>query len=132
MLSTSSAGDGERGATVVEFLGVVLLATAAFLTLLQMALWLWTRNVAVNAADEGARLAAESGRRLGEGEERARAVLGDGLGATGRRFVVGATQDGDAVVVRAEGAAPRVVPFLPAFTVTARARMFDEDLVLDR
>ena len=117
----------ERGTTVVEFLGVTLLVAAAVLVLLQMALWVWCRNVTVNAADEGARTAAEVGRPLGDGEARTRSVLHDGLGGSAARFAVHATHDGDAVVVIATGVAPRIVPFLPPFTVRAEARAYDED-----
>jgi hypothetical protein len=118
----------EVGATVVEFLGVTLLVAVATLVLLQMAFWVWCRNVTVNAADEGARTAAELGRPLTDGEARTRSVLHDGLGGTAARFAVHAAQDGDAVVVVASGLAPKIVPFLPSFTVRAEARAFDEDM----
>jgi hypothetical protein len=121
--------DRERGATVVEFLGVTLLVAVAVMVLLQMAVWVWCRNVAVNAADEGARTAAEQGRPLTDGEVRTRAVLRDGLGASGTRFEVHAGQDAETVVVVASGDAPRLVPFLPSFTVHAEARALDEDTV---
>jgi Flp pilus assembly protein TadG len=119
----------DRGATVVEFLGVALLVAAALMVLLQMALWVWARNVAVNAADEGARTAAEQGRPLIDGEARTVSVLHDGLGESARRFEVHVVQSGDAVVVVATGVAPKIVPFLPSFTVRAEARAFDEDAV---
>lgn len=118
----------ERGATVVEFLGVTLLVAMATLVLLQMAFWVWCRNVTVNAADEGARTAAELGRPLIDGEARTRSVLHDGLAGAAARFTVHAAQDGDAVVVVALGVAPKIVPFLPSFTVRAEARAFDEDM----
>ena len=102
-------------------------SAAAVMVLLQMALWVWCRNVTVNAADEGARTAAELGRPLADGEARTRSVLHDGLGGSAARFAVRAAQDGDAVVVVATGVAPRIVPFLPSFTVRAEARAFDED-----
>jgi Flp pilus assembly protein TadG len=121
--------DRERGATVVEFLGVTLLLAAAIMVLLQMAVWVWCRNVVVNAADEGARTAAERGRPLGDGEARTRSVLHDGLGGSADRFDVRAAQDGGAVVVVARGEAPQIVPFLPSFTVHAEARALDEDTV---
>ena len=114
---------------MVEFLGVTLLVGAALMVLLQMALWLWARNVVVNAADEGARAAAEQGRPLADGELRTRPVLHDGLGGSADRFAVHAAQAGAAVVVVATGVAPRVVPFLPSFTVRAEARALDEDTV---
>jgi hypothetical protein len=113
----------------VEFLGVLLLAVVALMVILQMSLWLWARNVAVNAADEGARTAAEMGRPLTDGSARTRAVLHDGLGGASSRFAVAATQEGDAVVVRTRGVAPSIVPFLPPFTIDSEARAFDEDAV---
>src|SRR3954447_24541956 len=117
----------QQGTTIVEFLGVTLLVGAAVMVLLQLALWVWCRNVTVNAADEGARTAAELGRPLADGAARTRSVLHDGLGGTAARFAVRAVQGGDAVVVVATGAAPRIVPFLPSFTVHAEARALDED-----
>lgn len=122
----------QRGATVVEFLGVMLLAVVALMVLLQMALWIWARNVAVNAADEGARTAAEVGRALADGEDRTRSVLHDGLGGAAGRFTAHALQDGDTVIVGAVGQAPRIVPFLPEFAIRVEARAFDEDEVLQR
>ncbi len=120
----------ERGTTVVETLAVMLLSVAALMVLIQMSLWVWARNVTVNAADEGARAAAEVGRPLAVGELRTRSVLHDGLGNAARNFQVVAEQNGDTVVVRASGVAPRIVPFLPSFTVSADARAFDEDGVV--
>ena len=121
---------GERGATMVEFLGVMLLTVVGLMVVIQMSVWIWARNVTLNAADEGARAAAEVGRPLGVGEARARSVLHDGLGGAAARFQIAAGQEGETVVVRAVGIAPRVVPFLPAFEVSAEARAFDEDQVL--
>ena len=122
--------DPERGATVVEFLGVMLLIVAGLMVVIQMAVWIWTRNVTINAADEGARAAAEAGRPLGDGATRTRSVLHDGLGGAAASFQIEAGQDRDTVVVRANGVAPRIVPFLPEFAVSAEARAFDEDEAL--
>ena len=122
--------DSERGATVVEFLGVMLLIVAGLLVVIQMSVWIWARNITMNAADEGARTAAEIGRPLGDGEARTRSVLHDGLGGAAASFTIAAGQDGDTVVVRANGVAPRIVPFLPAFSVSSEARAFDEDEAL--
>lgn len=137
MRSTSSAADrlrfrsvDQRGTAMVEFLGVTLLTIAALMVLMQMAIWVWARNVTVNAADEGARTAAETGRPLTDGAARTRSVLHDGLGGRAARFTIGAAQDGDAVVVRVSGAAPHIVPFLPKFVVSAEARALDEDTVV--
>jgi hypothetical protein len=112
---------------MVEFLGVTVLVAFALTVLLQLAMWLWTRNVVVNAVDEGARVAAESGREIGAGADRTRSVLHDGLGGSAARFEVAGMQDGGAVVIRARGVAPSFVPFLPALTVESEGRALDED-----
>ena len=83
----------ERGATVVEFLGVMLLIVAGLMVVIQMSVWIWARNVTMNAADEGARAAAEAGRPLGEGAARTRSVLHDGLGGAAASFQIAAGQD---------------------------------------
>ena len=123
-------GHLERGATVVEFLGVMVLIVAGLMVVIQMSVWIWARNITMNAADEGARAAAEAGRPLADGATRTRSVLHDGLGAGAAGFTIAAGQDGDTVVVRASGVAPRIVPFLPAFSVSSEARAFDEDEAL--
>lgn len=132
MPSTSCAGRGRgaRGSATVEFLAVTILTAVCLLGIGQMAIWVWARNVAVTAVHEGARTAAETGRPLGVGTERARAVLQDGLGRSSRAFVVDVAQDGETVAVRARGVAPAIFPFLPAFDVRVEATAFDEDRVL--
>ncbi len=134
MRSTNSAAERRRnpewGATVVEFLGVMVLIVAGLLVVIQMSVWIWARNITMNAADEGARAAAEAGRPIGDGAARTRSVLHDGLGGAAAGFQVATGQDGDTIVVRASGVAPRIVPFLPAFGVSAEARAFDEDEAL--
>ena len=140
MHSTSCVADARRGVvrrtedgtTIVEFLAVALITVAAMMVVIQMVVWLWARNVAVNAADEGARTAVELGRPLVDGEARARSVLHDGLGGGANRFRIAVAQDGDAVVVRAESVAPRIVLFLPVFDISAEASAFDEDQALPR
>jgi TadE-like protein len=119
----------ERGATIIEFLGVAILTVFALLAVAQLAMWTWARNVAVNAAHEGARTAAEAGRPLGDGAQRTRVLLHDGLGGAGDRFTVEAGQGGDDVEVAARGDAPSILPFLPRFTIVATAHALDEDAV---
>lgn len=132
---TSCAVDGrgtrrERGTVMVEFLAVTLLTVTCLLAVAQLALWVWARNVAVTAVHEGARTAAESGRSLGDGPDRARILLRDGLGASAAGFEVSAVQEVDEVAVRARGDAPQVLPFLPRFAIDVQAHAHDEDAVL--
>lgn len=114
---------------MVEFLAVAVLVVVAMLGLAQLAVWVWARGVAVSAAHEGARTAAESGRSLDAGLARTRTLLRDGLGSSGRRFSVDAGQQGGVVAVRAVGDAPSILPFLPRFTIEARATAHDEDVL---
>jgi len=115
---------------MIEFLAVTILTVVCLLTVVQMAVWVWARNVAVSAVHEGARTAAETGRPLDDGVLRARSLLQDGLGAGGRGFDVEIAQVGDTVAVRARGTAPMIIPFLPRFDVEVQATAFDEDEVL--
>lgn len=115
---------------MVEFLAVTLLTITCVLAVAQLAVWVWARSVAVSAAHEGARLAAESGRPLGDGLHRTRVLLRDGLGGAATGFEVHAAQEGDEVAVRARGSAPQVLPFLPRFDIDVQAHARDEDTVL--
>ncbi len=119
----------DSGATVVEFLAVAVLTVLALLGIAQIAMWTWARNVAVNAAHEGARAAAEAGRPLEDGVRRTRVLLHDGLGGHEAAFAVEAEEAGSEVHVAARGEAPSILPFMPRFTVTARASALDEDAV---
>ncbi|MSO36763.1 MAG: pilus assembly protein [Acidimicrobiia bacterium] len=121
---------GAQGSTVVEFLAVAVLTVVCMLGVAQLAIWVWARNVAVTATHEGARTAAESGRPLEDGVTRARSLLRDGLGGSARGFAVEVGQSGGSVAVRAHGNAPRIMPFLPSFTVDSLATALDEDFVL--
>ncbi|MBV8950790.1 MAG: pilus assembly protein [Actinobacteria bacterium] len=134
MRSAACAGDGRRGhgeagATIVEFLSVAILTVVALLGVVQIAVWTWARNVAVNAAHEGARVAAEAGRPLDDGIATTRALLRDGLGGGGDAYTVEASEADQAVHVAARGEAPSILPFMPHFTVTVQASAFDEDRV---
>ena len=134
MRSAASAAEraargSETGATVVEFLAVAVLTVFALLGVAQIAIWTWARNVAVNAAHEGARTAAEAGRPLGDGVQWTRALLHDGLGGHEAAFAVEAEEAGSEVHVAAHGVAPSILPFMPRSTVTARASALDEDSV---
>ena len=55
-----STARGDAGATMIEFLAVTILTVVCLLAVVQMAVWVWARNVAVSAVHEGARTAAET------------------------------------------------------------------------
>jgi len=120
----------ERGSSLVEFLGSALLIVLGLLALAQMAVWIWARGVTVNAAHEGARAAAGVGASTDTAVWQARGVLQDGLGVTGRRFVVDARRGDGVVHVVVRGEAPRLFGLLPAFPVEGAATVLDESTVL--
>ncbi len=119
----------DRGTVIVEFLGVVLLTVLALVSIAQLAIWVWARDVAATAAHEGARTAAEAGRPLEDGTARTRELLHDGLGRAGTTFEVATVQVDREVAVQARGTAPSLVPFLPRFTIVATGHAMDEDAV---
>ncbi|MEY3362142.1 MAG: hypothetical protein RL531_1861 [Actinomycetota bacterium] len=121
---------GERGSSLVEFLGSALIIVLGLLTSAQMAVWIWARGVTVNAAHEGARAAASLGASTEAAEWQARGVLQDGLGSSGRRFAVEARRGNGAVRVVVRGEAPRMLAILPAFPVEGVATVIDESVVL--
>lgn len=115
---------------MIEFLAVTILTVVCLLAVVQMAVWVWARDVAVSAVHEGARTAAETGRPLGDGAAQTRTMLHDGLGSSAGGFEVEVAQEGDTIGVRARGSAPQIIPFLPRFDVEVQASAFDEDRVL--
>lgn len=65
----------ERGAAVVDFVLVLVVLVPLFLGVLQVALVLFVRNTAANAAADGARYAATADRDGGDGILRTRSLL---------------------------------------------------------
>lgn len=123
-------GGGDRGAAVVEFVLVAMLLVLLLLAVLQVAVYLYVRNVAAASAAEGARFGANADLASAAAAQRATGLL---RVAAGRRVAAGlpcsaGEEPGAAgstlVVVRCRGAVP--VFFAPLgralpLTVTARA-----------
>jgi Flp pilus assembly protein TadG len=80
-MTVSGRATGEDGSAVAEFVLVAALVLALFLGVVQVALALHVRALVVDAAAEGARVAARADRDLGAGTQRTRALLGTSLGA---------------------------------------------------
>ena len=70
---------GERGSAPAEFALVSGLLAVLTLSVLQLGLALHVRNTALDAAAEGARIAALADTGLGEGEQRTRDLLSTAL-----------------------------------------------------
>lgn len=69
----------DRGSAAVDWALVSGLLTLLYLTVLQLGFALYVRNVAIDAAAEGARHAGLAGSSLAAGEERAREILSTAL-----------------------------------------------------
>jgi Flp pilus assembly protein TadG len=71
---------GEGGSAAVEFALVAVVLLALFLGVLQVAVYLYVRNIAAASAAEGARYAANADVTPAEGAERAHQILRRGAG----------------------------------------------------
>ncbi|MFI2104112.1 TadE family protein [Isoptericola sp. NPDC019693] len=80
MARSSGRVDGERGSAVAEFVMVSALVLALFLAVVQVALAMHVRALAIDAAAEGARVAARADRDLSSGVARTKDLLGASLG----------------------------------------------------
>ncbi|MCA5893407.1 pilus assembly protein [Isoptericola sp. NEAU-Y5] len=72
---------GERGSAVAEFVMVSALVLALFLGVVQLALAMHVRALTIDAAAEGARLAARADRELEPGATRTAELLTASLGS---------------------------------------------------
>jgi hypothetical protein len=88
-----SGREGERGSAPAEFALVSGLLAVLTLSVLQLGLALHVRNTALDAAAEGARVAALADSGLGEGERRTRDLLATALSPGYARHVASAYRD---------------------------------------
>jgi Flp pilus assembly protein TadG len=86
-------GDGERGSAPAEFALVSGLLAVLTLSVLQLGLALHVRNTALDAAAEGARVAALADSGLREGEQRTRDLLRTALSPGYARQVTAGYRD---------------------------------------
>jgi hypothetical protein len=121
-------GTNQDGSAVVEFALVAPLAILIALAVAQFALFLYQRNVVMGSLSEGARVAATSGRTVGDGQRAARNLLREALGRriAGSVQVQGAVESGR-VVLRADATLLSFVPGLPALQVHMTAAMHKEE-----
>src|SRR5690242_13834566 len=95
---------------LVESALVLPLVVTRSLGILQLVLYAHAQDVLLSAVVEGARVAAEDGRGLAEGDARARAVVTAGLGTSVDPVHIEGAEDADLVIVRADA---RLRPVLP-------------------
>ena len=121
--------DGESGSAVAEFVMVSVLVLALFLGVVQVALALHVRALAIDAAAEGARLAARADRDLEAGAARTRELLTASLGPGYAQDVSvgGAVAGGlDVVEVTVRAPLPVVGTLGPSGVLTLRGHALDE------
>lgn len=127
----SSAGPDrpEAGSAAVEFLLVSVLVLAIFLGVVQVALAVHVRSLAIDAAAEGARVAARADRGPADGVARTRALLTGSLTSAYARDVSAGrtTWDGAAVTEVTVRAPLPVVGLLgPSGVLTVRGHALEE------
>jgi Flp pilus assembly protein TadG len=126
----SRAADRERGSAVVDFVLVGVLVVTLLLGVLQVAVYVHVRNVAVASAQEGARYAANADVPAEAGAARAVEVIARATStrtAAGLRCTSAEEVEGSGlrlVVVRCSGAVPSLLAALGELlplSVTGRA-----------
>lgn len=121
---------GESGAAVAEFVMVVALLTAVFISVLQLALVLHVRNTLMDAAAAGARYGALADRTAEDGAQRTRGIVAESLSPPFAENVSAATfrvADANGVRVVIETSFP-LMGFLPVagdLTVSGEALGYD-------
>jgi Flp pilus assembly protein TadG len=120
----------ERGAAVVEFVLVSVVALALAMAVAQLGLFLWERNALMGSVSEGARVAATEGRGVADGRRVATELLRRSAGTRVASAVpIEGTEAGGVVTLRAQGTLPSFVPGVPGLPVRVTARMHDEELL---
>nr|WP_255461562.1 TadE/TadG family type IV pilus assembly protein [Isoptericola sp. BMS4] len=114
---------------MAEFVMVSVLVLALFLGVVQVALALHVRATAIDAAAEGARLAARADRGLDSGAARTRELLADSLGRSYADDVTArhTSSDGlDVVEVTVHAPLPVVGLLGPSGVLTLRGHALEE------
>ena len=110
--------EGERGSAVVDFVMVSLLIVALLLAVLQVAVYVHTRNVVTASAQEGARYAANADVASAVGADHTVAVVSRATSAqTAEGLVCSSAEEVDGsgltlVVVRCSGSVPALLAVL--------------------
>ncbi|WP_281495522.1 TadE family protein [Isoptericola sp. S6320L] len=125
----SAARHGEQGSAVAEFAMISALLLALFLGVVQVTLALHVRALTIDAAAEGARVAARADRDLASGAQRTRDLLTASLGDRYADEVAArdTVQDGLAVVeVTVRAPLPVVGVLGPSGVMTVSGHALEE------
>jgi Flp pilus assembly protein TadG len=124
-----SSGRPEHGSAAVEFLLVSVLVLALLLGVVQVALAVHVRSLAIDAAAEGARVAARADRGPADGVARTRALLAEALTEAYARDITAGRTTVDGVVV-AEVTVRTPLPVVgllgPGGTLTVQGHALEE------
>ena len=120
---------GDRGAAVADFVLVSVLVLVLFLAVVQLGLALFTRNVLISCAAEGARYGARADSTPGQGVARTQALISTSLSPSyARRVTARVRVEGGVRVVEVRVVAPLPVVGLlgPDGSVDVTGRAFAE------
>ncbi|HPF76840.1 MAG TPA: pilus assembly protein [Phycicoccus elongatus] len=127
--SRAAQPDHESGAAVADFVMVSMLVSFIFVGLMQLGLFLHTRNTLIASAAEGARMGARADASPADGQARARELISEQLSSRYAESVdVGSEIQGGVrvIVVRVSAPAPIIGPFGPSRGLSVTARAFAE------
>lgn len=125
-------GERQRGSVTLE---VAILGPALLLLVfsaVQVGLWAYARNLALAAAQEGARAGAAHGAARGDGVARAWSFVADAAGDSLTNVEVGSEGSGPATVrIEVRGRSLSVLPGLPGISVRQSAQVPRERFTSD-
>jgi hypothetical protein len=125
----SAIADCEHGSAIAEFAITAALVLAVFLGIAQVAFALHTHALVIDAASEGARIAARADRGPGDGIARTRDLITSSLSARYAQDVTATTivRDGLSVVeVRVRAPLPVIGLLGPSGTMTITGHALEE------
>lgn len=90
--------------------------------LVQFALFAHAQNVVTGAVQDGARVAAADGRTVSDGISRAQDLLRAGLGRSASEVQIQGNEEGQVVVVQANGSLRTIIPWVGEATLPLQSR----------
>lgn len=115
------------GSVIVEFAILGSVAVLVVMAVVQLALYLFQRNVVVTAVAEGARVGASFGRTPSDGRTATCELIRQTIGERCDVLDVTAVDRDGLIMVAANGTLPPVAPGLPPLRIRHVATMHDEE-----
>jgi hypothetical protein len=122
----------DSGSVAVEFLAALVLLAVVFIASLEVAMYVYVRNVAQAAAVEAARYGAPVGRGDTAAALRIGELMPTVLGGYAKGFQVRTGRSGDFVFVVIEGKVTPITPLIPELPIKVEARAFREEEAISR